>query len=297
MKVTVTGSTGLIGTALVRSLLADGHEVVRLVRRAPAAPDEARWDPAAGHVDAAAMKGADAVVHLAGAGVGDRPWTAAYKRRIRDSRIDGTRTIAAALAACPSGPRILVSGSAVGYYGDTGGREVDESSPAGAGFLAALTRDWEDAARPAADSGVRVVHPRTGIVLDAQGGQLGRTLPLFRLGAGGRLGDGRQWMSWITLDDEVRALRFLIDGDLSGPVDLTAPNPVTNAEYTRALGEVLGRPTALPVPAFLLRAALRDFADEGPLVSQRVLPARLLDAGFTFRHTGIGEALRAVFGR
>ncbi|HEY8479035.1 MAG TPA: TIGR01777 family oxidoreductase [Spirillospora sp.] len=296
MKVTVTGSSGLIGSALVRSLREDGHEVVRLIRREPTRPDEARWSPADGCVEAAALEGADAVVHLAGAGIGDRPWTKAYKRRIRDSRVVGTRTIAEAIAAAGGRPRVLVSGSAVGYYGDTGGHEVDEDAPRGRGFLAELVDDWEAAAAPAREAGVRVVHPRTGVVLTREGGMLGRTLPLFRLGLGGRLGTGGQWISWISLADQVAALRFLIDHEIDGPVNLTAPNPVTNAEYTRALGRALGRPTRLAVPAFALRAVLREFADEGPLVSQRVLPRRLEKAGFRFEHETVEDALAAALG-
>ncbi|MFB4299470.1 TIGR01777 family oxidoreductase [Actinomadura sp. NTSP31] len=294
MRVTVTGASGLIGTALVRALREDGHDVVRLVRREPSAPDEARWSPADGCVEAAALEGADAVVHLAGAGVGDRPWTKAYKRRIRDSRLDGTRTLAEAIAAADHRPPVLVCGSAIGFYGDTGDREADEKSPAGAGFLAALVRDWEAAAAPARDAGVRVVHPRTGVVLARGGGMLGRTLPLFRAGLGGRLGDGTQWTSWISLADEVAALRFLIGHELSGPVNLTAPNPVTNGEYTAALGRALHRTARLAVPKAVLRAALRGFADEGPLVSQRVLPRRLEQAGFRFRHPDVDSALAAV---
>ncbi|MGK5554528.1 TIGR01777 family oxidoreductase [Actinomadura kijaniata] len=294
MKVTVTGSTGLIGTALVRSLRADGHEVVRLVRREPSGPDEARWDPVGGTVDAAAVEGADAVVHLAGAGVGDRRWTASYKREIRDSRVLGTRTLAEAVAGAERRPRVLVSGSAIGFYGDTGDREVHEDAPMGRGFLAGLVRDWEAAARPAAEAGVRVAHARTGIVLDGGGGLLGRVLPLFRLGLGARLGDGRQWVSWISAADEIAALRFLIDHELSGPVNLVGPSPVTNADYTRAVARAVRRPAVLAVPAFALRLALREFADEGPLISQRVLPRRLEEAGFRFAHRDLPAALEAV---
>lgn len=294
MRVTVTGSSGLIGTALVKALREDGHEVVRLIRREPSRPDEARWSPADGCVEARALAGADAVVHLAGAGVGDRPWTKAYKRKIRDSRLDGTRTLAEAIAAADRRPPVLVCGSAIGYYGDTGGREVDEKAPAGRGFLAALVRDWEAAATPAREAGVRVVHPRTGVVLTRGGGMLGRTLPLFRLGLGGALGDGGQWTSWISMDDQIAALRFLIDHDIAGPVNLTAPNPVTNAAYTKALGRALHRPARLTVPKFALRAVLREFADEGPLISQRVLPRRLEDAGFRFAHEDVDAALAAV---
>ncbi len=290
----MTGSSGLIGSALVRSLRDDGHEVVRLVRREPERPDEARWSPADGCLEARAIEGADAVVHLAGAGVGDRPWTRAHKRRIRDSRLLGTRTLAEAIASAGDRPPVLVCGSAIGYYGDTGGREVDEKGPMGSGFLAEVVRDWEAAARPARDAGVRVVHPRTGIVLARHGGLLGRTLPLFRLGLGGRLGDGRQWMSWISLPDQIAALRLLIADDIAGPVNLTAPAPVTNAEFTRALARALHRPAPLRVPRIALRAALRGFADEGPLISQRVRPARLEEAGFRFAHPDLDTALAGL---
>ncbi|TDB86976.1 TIGR01777 family protein [Actinomadura sp. KC216] len=292
MRVTITGSSGLIGSALVRSLRGDGHEVTRLIRREPSRADEARWSPADGCVEAGSLEGADAVVHLAGAGIGDRPWTKAYKRKIRDSRVHGTRTIAEAIAAADRRPPVLVCGSAIGYYGDTGGQEADEKSPAGRGFLAALVRDWEAAAAPAGEAGVRVVHPRSGIVLAREGGMLGTTLPLFRLGLGGRLGDGVQWTSWISIRDHVAALRFLIDHEIAGPVNLTAPNPVTNDAYTRALGRALHRPTRLTVPKAALRAALRGFADEGPLISQRVLPRRLQEAGFRFAHEDVDAALR-----
>lgn len=294
MRVTVTGSSGLIGSALVQSLRADGHEVVRLIRREPSRPGEARWSPADGCVDKDSLEGADAVVHLAGAGIGDRPWTKAYMRKIRDSRLVGTRTLAEAIAAAVPRPRVLVCGSAIGYYGDTGGQEADEKSARGQGFLADLVRDWEAAAAPAREAGVRVVHPRTGVVLSREGGMLGRTLPLFRLGLGGTLGDGRQWTSWISLADEVAALRFLIDHEITGPVNLTAPNPVTNETYTKALGRVLHRPARLAVPGFALRAALRGLADEGPLISQRVLPRRLEHAGFRFAYEEVEPALAAA---
>ncbi|MEO3823419.1 TIGR01777 family oxidoreductase [Actinomadura sp. B10D3] len=294
MRVTITGSSGLIGSALVQSLRADGHEVVRLIRREPSRSDEAQWSPADGCVDKASLEGADAVVHLAGAGIGDRPWTRAYMRRIRESRLAGTRTLAEAIATADPRPRVLVCGSAIGYYGDTGGQEVDEKAARGQGFLAELVRDWEAAAAPAREAGVRVLHPRTGVVLAREGGMLGRTLPLFRLGLGGTLGDGRQWTSWISLADEVAALRFLIDHEIAGPVNLTAPNPVTNEEYTRTLGRLLHRPARLPVPRFALRAALRGFADEGPLISQRVLPRRLEESGFRFAHEDVEAAIAAA---
>jgi uncharacterized protein (TIGR01777 family) len=294
MRIAVTGSSGLIGTALVRALREDGHGVMRLVRKDPEGPDEARWDPMGG-VDTAALENLDAVVHLAGAGIGDRRWTADYKKKLRDSRVTGTRTLAEALAGLHRPPRVMVSGSAIGFYGDTGDEEADESSRMGRGFLAEMVRDWEAAAQPAAKAGIRVVHPRTGIVLSRGGGVLGKLLPLFRLGLGGRLGDGRQWMSWISLHDQVAALRSLIGRDgISGPVNLTSPAPVTNAEFTRALARSVHRPAPFTVPAFVLRAALDGFADEGLLVSQRVRPARLADAGFAFRHPDLESALESA---
>ena len=291
MRIAISGSTGLIGTALVRALRADGDDVVRLVRTAPGGPDEVRWDPY-GKVDTEALEGLDAVVHLAGAGVGDRRWSDSYKKQLHDSRVVGTRTLAEALAGLRHPPRVLVSGSAVGFYGDTGDRDADESAAVGSGFLAELVRDWEAAARPAAAAGIRVVHPRTGLVLTREGGMLGKILPIFRLGLGGRLGGGGQWLSWISLPDEIAALRLLIDrGDVTGPVNLTAPRPVTNADFTKALGRALHRPTPFAVPSFALRAALGGFADEGLLVSQRVLPRRLAELGFRFRYGDLDTAL------
>ncbi|HEV7936023.1 MAG TPA: TIGR01777 family oxidoreductase [Actinomadura sp.] len=294
MRIAVTGSSGLIGTALVDALREDGHGVMRLVRKDPQGPDEVRWDPMGG-VDTAALENLDAVVHLAGAGIGDRRWTAGYKKELRDSRVTGTRTLAEALAGLDRRPRVMVSGSAIGFYGDTGDEEADESSRMGRGFLAEMTRDWEAAAQPAAKAGIRVVHPRTGIVLSRKGGILGKVLPLFKLGLGGRLGDGRQWMSWISLHDQIAALRSLIErDDIAGPVNLTSPEPVTNEEFTRALARSVGRPAPFTVPAFVLRTALDGFADEGLLVCQRVRPARLADAGFTFRHPGLESALETA---
>lgn len=290
MKVAVTGASGLVGRALVRSLRDDGHEVVRLVRKEPSAADEARWDPF-GAIDTKALDGADAVVNLAGAGIGDHRWTESYKRQIRDSRVVGTRNLAETLAGLTAKPRVLVSASGMNFYGDTGDRETDESAPAGAGFLADLARDWEAAAAPAADAGIRVVHPRSGHVLAKDGGLLGRLLPLFKLGLGGKLGSGRQWMSWIARDDHIAALRFLIDGDLTGPVNLTAPNPVTNAEFTKALGRAVGRPAIFTVPPLALRVALDGLADEGALINLRIVPGRLTAAGFAFRRPELDGAL------
>jgi uncharacterized protein (TIGR01777 family) len=293
MKVAVTGASGLVGRALVRSLRDDGNEVVRLVRREPGGADEARWDPF-GAIDAKALEGTDAVVHLAGAGIGDHRWTKSYKRQIRDSRVVGTRTLAEALAGLAGKPRVLVSASGMNFYGDTGDRETDETGPAGTGFLAELARDWEAAAAPAAEAGIRVVQTRSGHVLARNGGLLGRLIPLFKLGLGGRLGAGRQWMSWISLDDHVAALRFVIDGDLAGPVNFTTPHPVTNAEFTKALAASLGRPAIFTVPPFALRAALDGLADEGALISLRVVPGRLAAAGFAFRHPRLDDALAGL---
>ncbi|MFD8985629.1 TIGR01777 family oxidoreductase [Streptomyces sp. NPDC059564] len=294
MRIALTGSSGLIGKALLRSLHADGHETVRFVRREPAVPGEARWDPRSGYVDPAGLEGCDAVVHLAGAGVGDRRWTAAYKKEIRDSRVLGTAAVARAMAALDAPPPVLVCGSAIGYYGDTGERAVDEGAPAGAGFLPSVCVDWEAAARPARDAGIRTVFARTGLVVAAEGGAWGKLFPLFRAGIGGRLGNGRQYWSHISMHDEVAALRHIIDTPgLTGPVNLTAPQPLTNREVTAAMGRVLHRPTVLAVPAPALRLVLGEFAGD-VLGSQRVLPSRLLESGFAFRYPGIEESIRAA---
>ncbi|MFJ2593241.1 TIGR01777 family oxidoreductase [Streptomyces erythrochromogenes] len=294
MRIAVTGSTGLIGSALVRSLRADGHEVVRFVRREPAGADEARWDPERGHVDPAGLAGCGAVVHLAGAGIGDHRWTAAYKRKIRDSRVLGTAALANALAGLDEPPAVLVSGSAVGYYGDTGDRPVDEDSPAGHGFLPSVCVEWEAAAAPAQEAGIRTAFARTGLVVAKEGGAWGRMFPLFRAGVGGRLGDGRQYWPYISLHDEVAALRHIIDTPaLSGPVNLTAPEPLTNRQVTAAMARVLHRPAVLPVPAVALRVVLGEFSQD-VLGGQRARPARLLESGFVFRHPGIEQAIRAA---
>ncbi|MGR4879361.1 TIGR01777 family oxidoreductase [Streptomyces sp. LARHCF249] len=294
MRIAVTGSTGLIGSALVRSLRADGHEVVRFVRRRPAAGDEARWDPARGYVDAAGLAGCAAVVHLAGAGVGEHRWTTAYKKEIRDSRVLGTAALAQALAALDEPPAVLVSGSAVGYYGDTGDRAVDEDAPAGHGFLPSVCVEWEAAAEPARAAGVRTAFARTGLVVAREGGAFGKLFPIFRAGIGGRLGNGRQYWSYISLDDEIAALRHIIDTPaVSGPVNLTAPEPLTNRQVTAAMARVLHRPALLPVPAVALRIVLGELAED-VLGSQRARPARLLESGFVFRHPGIEDALRAA---
>lgn len=293
-RIAVTGSTGLIGAALVRSLLADGHEVVRLVRRPATTGNEVEWDPKRQFVDVAGLVGCDAVVHLAGAGVGDRRWTEAYKREIRDSRVLGTAAIAEAVASLDTPPKVLVSGSAIGFYGDTGDRAVDESAPPGEGFLPSVCVEWEEAATAAQEADVRTVFARTGLVVAREGGAWGRLFPLFKAGLGGRLGNGSQYWSFIALHDHIAALRHLIDTPtLSGPVNLTGPDPVTNREVTAAMGRVLHRPTLFTAPAPALRIALGGFAED-VLGSQRVLPGQLLDSGFSFAFPGIDAAIRAA---
>jgi uncharacterized protein (TIGR01777 family) len=302
MKVAVTGSSGLIGSALLASLRADGHEVIRLVRRPPRSADEVRWDPRAADAGllapsraAGPLDGLGACVHLAGAGVMDRRWTARYKAEVRASRVLGTRALAGALARLSPPPATLVSASAIGWYGDTGADEVDESAPAGKMFLARVVRDWEAAAGPAADAGIRVVHPRSGLVLTPAGGILGRLLPFARLGLCPRFGSGRQVMSWISLSDEISAIRFLLDRkDVSGPVNLTAPAPATNSEFTAALAAAVGRRDLpwLRIPTLVLRLALGEGAVE-LVTSARVAPRRLLEAGFQFRHPALPQALAA----
>ena len=295
LRIAVTGSTGLLGTALVAALRGGGQQVTRLVRRAPAGPDEIAWDPRApaGGIAPGALDGLDAVIHLAGAGVAAHRWTPAYQREIRDSRVLGSRALAGALAAAGPPPAVLLAGSAIGWYGDTGGREVDESAPSGDGFLADVVREWEAAAQPARQAGIRVVHMRTGIVLTRQGGVLARMLPLFRLGLGSRLGSGRQVTSWIALADYLGAVQFLLArADLAGPVNLTAPHPVSNAEFTAALAAALNRPALLTVPAPALRLALGGVTSD-LLSSARVLPRRLAEAGYRFRFPDLPAALAA----
>ncbi|MFJ8646530.1 TIGR01777 family oxidoreductase [Streptomyces sp. NPDC093546] len=294
MRIAITGSTGLIGSALLRSLRADGHDVVRLVRRPARAGDEVEWDPRRQYVDAAGLVGCDAVVHLAGAGVGERRWTEGYKREIRDSRVLGTAAIAEAVASLDTPPRVLLCGTALGYYGDTGTRAVDETAPAGDGFLPSVCVEWEEAAAAAEEAGIRVAYARTGLVVAREGGAWGRLFPLFRAGLGGRLGSGHQYWSFIALHDEVAALRHILDTEsLSGPVNLTAPEPVTNREVTSAMARVLRRPAFLHVPAPALRIALGDFAAD-VLGSQRVLPGRLLESGFRFAFPTIDGAIAAA---
>lgn len=298
MRLVMSGASGLIGGVLVEGLRADGHEVVRLVRRAARAADEAAWDPSRRALDPAVLAGADAVVNLSGAGVGDHRWTDAYKRTIIDSRVDTTATLAETLAAVDPRPRILLNASAVGWYGDTGDRVVTEADPAGEGFLADVSRRWEGATRPAEDAGVRVVRLRTGLVVSPTGGLLGQLLPVFRLGLGAPLGTGRQYMPLISLHDEVAAIRFLLDrDDVRGPVNLTGPAPVTNRDFTAILNRVLRRRTfPVKVPGFALHALRGEFADD-VLAGQRAVPRVLTDAGFGFAHPDVESTLRWALGR
>jgi uncharacterized protein (TIGR01777 family) len=288
--VAIAGSSGMIGSALVAALRADNHRVLRIVRRAPANAGELHWNPESGEFDASALNGVDAVVNLCGINVGQRRWSGAFKQNLRDSRITPTEVLSVAVA--DAGVGVLVNASAVGYYGNTKDRAVDETASVGEGFLAQLCQDWEDATAPAEQAGTRVVLARTGVVLSPSGGALARLRPVFSMGLGARLGNGRQYMSWITLEDEVRALQFAITHDeLSGPVNLTGPAPVTNAEFTKALGHALRRRAPLMLPGFAVRAVLGEFADEGLLDGQRAIPAALERAGFEFWHRTIGEAL------
>jgi uncharacterized protein (TIGR01777 family) len=292
MKVLITGSHGLIGTALGTALESAGHEVVRLTRAA----GPTSWDPARGRLDLSSLEGVDAAVNLAGTGIGDKRWTSSRKEEIAKSRTGSTDLLARGLAALDPKPSVLVSGSAVGIYGDRGDEVLDEDSPIGHGFLVGIAREWEEATAPASEAGIRVVHIRTGIVQSRSGGALKKQLPLFRFGLGGKLGSGRQYVSWITLEDEVGAIiHALTNASLAGPVNLTAPNPVTNAEYTRALGRALGRPSVLSVPSFALGLALgQQMTEEMLLASARVMPARLQASGFQFKHPDLPEALTSV---
>jgi uncharacterized protein (TIGR01777 family) len=297
MRVVISGSTGLIGTALVERLRSLGHQVVRLVRASPTG-DDVRWDPTSGTLDPAALDGADAVVHLAGAGIGDHRWTDDYRRQIRDSRVRSTELLAQTIAAVERPPQVWLSGSAIGIYGARDDEQLSEASTVGTGFLADVCTAWEAATAAAEAAGVRVVHLRTGIVLSPRGGALAKQLPLFRLGVGGRFGSGQAWQSWISLDDEVGAIEHLLTSELRGPVNLTAPNPVRNAEFAKVLGRVLKRPSVVPVPAFGPRLVLgRDLADSLLFTGQRVLPTALSSDGYEFAHPTLEVALRALLDR
>jgi uncharacterized protein (TIGR01777 family) len=288
-RIAITGASGLIGTALVGYLKSEGHTVQRLVRRPVVAPDEIQWDPKTGYVDVEALRGVDAVIHLAGVGVGDKRWSKKYKAEILNSRLLGTTAIANAVNEVK--PQVFISASAIGWYGESGNRAVIETDKAGDDFLAAVCREWEAAADLA--TGTRVVKIRTGLVLDPTGGALGRMLPLFRFGLGGKLGNGKQWWSWVTLHDQIRAIAFLLEHNISGAVNITSPNPVTNQEFTSALARALHRPALFPAPAFALKIALGGFSSE-ILGSKKVTPAVLAEAGFIWDYPHITSALTAL---
>jgi len=288
-RIAITGASGLIGTALVGHLKSEGHTVQRFVRRPVVAPDEIQWDPKTGYVDIEALRGVDAIIHLAGIGVGDKRWSKKYKSEILNSRLLGTTAIAHAVNEVK--PQVFISASAIGWYGESGNRAVVESDRVGDDFLAAVCREWEAAADLVTD--VRTVKIRTGLVLDPTGGALGKMLPLFRFGLGGKLGNGKQWWSWITLHDVIRAITFLLENKVSGPVNLTSPNPVTNQEFTSALARAMHRPALFPAPAIALKIALGGFSSE-ILGSKKVMPQALTDAGFTWDYPHITNALTAL---
>ncbi|MFI5484657.1 TIGR01777 family oxidoreductase [Micromonospora echinaurantiaca] len=296
MRILMAGASGFLGTRLADRLVADGHQVTRLVRRPPRGPDERQWNPSAAQLDPAVVGESDAVVNLAGAGVGDRRWNDAYRQLIRSSRVDTTTTLAITIAGLPAAdrPKALLNASAVGWYGDTGDRAVEEDAPAGEGFLADVCRVWEAATRPAEDAGVRVVRMRIGLPLHRDGGMLKPQLLPMRLGISGKLGSGRQWWPWISMADWLAATRFLLDSDtVAGPVNVVGPAPSTNAEFTRELARQLHRPAFMPIPALALKVVLGGFSVEA-LSSSRVLPAALTAAGFTYRHPDLASALRAA---
>lgn len=288
-RIAISGASGLIGSALVGHLKSEGHTVQRLVRRTPVSPDEVQWDPKTGFVDLEPLRGVDAIIHLAGVGVGDKRWNKKYKAEILNSRLLGTTAIAHAVTELK--PQVFISASAIGWYGESGNRAVIESDRAGDDFLAAVCREWEGAADLA--QGVRTVKLRTGLVLDPTGGALGKMLPLFRFGLGGKMGNGKQWWSWITLHDLIRAITFLLENQIEGPVNLTAPNPVTNREFTSALARAMHRPALFPAPAIALKLALGGFSSE-ILGSKKVLPQALTDAGFEWDYPHISSALSAL---
>lgn len=298
MDVLVSGSTGLIGTALVAALRQEGHRVVRLVRSGGGGRDEVRWDPAAGTIEAEKLEGIDAVVHLAGEGIAEGRWNVEKKARIMDSRKQGTGLLARTLAGMVTPPGVMVSTSATGYYGDRGNELLSESSTPGELFLSKVCVEWEAAAEPARAAGIRVVHPRIGIVLSTKGGALKQTLPIFKLGLGGKIGSGRQYWSWISLDDVVGSLIHAIETDsLSGPVNVVAPDAPTNAEYTKVLGSVLNRPTLFPLPAPAAKLMLGEVADELLLPSARVEPVRLQETGYRYRHPKLEGAFQQLLKR
>ncbi len=297
-SIAITGASGLIGTALAHRLAANGHRVVRFTRRQSTGADSIAWDPRSGSIEADKLKGVDAVVHLAGAGIGDKRWTDEYKREILESRTKSTALLASTLADMADGPKILLSGSAIGIYGESESATFTEDSPAGSGFLADVCVQWEAETAVAEKAGVRVAHLRTGIVLSPKGGALKKLLPLFKLGAGGRMGSGRQWQSWISIDDEISAIEHLLTSNVSGPVNLTAPAPVTQAEFTKTLAKVLKRPSLLPVPTFGPKLLLgSELADALLFTGQKVLPTVLEKDGFSFAHRDLESALRSLLSK
>lgn len=295
--IAVTGASGLIGARLVDTLIKDGHQVRRVVRRDSNDPHTIRWDLDAHTIDMDRLNGVDAIVHLAGEPIGAKRWSAATKQRILDSRVTGTTLIASAITRLDTPPSVFVCGSAIGIYGDRADEQLTEDSARGDGFLADVVDAWEAAAKPAIDHNVRTVFARTGVVLAPDSALIKKVRLPFLLGAGGRIGNGRQYVPWISLDDEIAALKFLLDSNLDGPVNLTAPEPVTNTQLTKAIGEVLGRPTVLPIPAVALKALFGEMGETLATVSNRVIPSRLLDAGFTFTHTDVRDALALAFNR
>jgi uncharacterized protein len=296
MNVLISGATGLIGSALAQELEDGGHTITRLTR-SPRGENDVRWDPDAGTIEGS-LEGTDAVVHLAGESIAEGRWSASKKERIMQSRKKGTRLLAEAIASLPTPPGVMVSASAVGYYGDRGNELLREDSGPGSDFLAEVCQAWEAAADPAREAGIRVVHPRFGIVLSPQGGALGTTLPIFKLGGGGRIGNGRQWWSWVALDDVVGTIHHALENDsVEGPVNVGSPNPLTNAEYTKVLGKVLNRPTIFAVPAPAIRIVIGGMADALLLASQRMEPAKLKETGYDFRYPELEGALRHLLGR
>ena len=297
MKIVVSGASGLIGTQLVAKLSSSGHEVVRLVRRSPKS-GEIQWNPKSGTLDAAALEGADAIIHLSGAGIGDKRWSDGYRKEILDSRTATTALLAKTMASLSRKPSVFLSGSAIGIYGARNDEQLTEVSTHGTGFLAEVCEQWEAAAKPAVDAGIRTVYLRTGIVLSPKGGALKKLLPLFKLGVGGKFGNGKQWQSWISIDDEIGAIEHLLTANVSGAVNLTAPNPVTNAEFTKVLASVLKRPAIVPVPTFAPKILLGgELADALLFTCQRVIPAALNASGYMFKHTTLESAFRSLLSK
>ena len=297
MKIVISGASGLIGTQLVAKLSSSGHEVVRLVRRSPKS-GEIQWNPKSGILDSAALEGTDAVIHLSGAGIGDKRWTDGYRKEILDSRTATTALLATTMASLSRKPSVFLSGSAIGIYGARNDEQLTEVSTHGTGFLAEVCEQWEAAAKPAVDAGIRTVYLRTGIVLSPKGGALKKLLPLFKLGVGGKFGSGKQWQSWISIDDEIGAIEHLLTANVSGAVNLTAPNPVTNAEFTKVLASVLKRPAIVPVPTFAPKILLGgELADALLFTGQRVIPAALNASGYMFKHTTLESAFRSLLSK